>query len=139
MTEQSQSGYERRQFIRLDYVTPLAYKVCKEETLSKLLQGYTCNISQAGLLCTIRMKVSAGDILWLAFDRGTLGICTDLEKRTFVYQNGIIGKVIRVEAKGQDTYSVGIQFFTREEPNITNIYPQIHFLEEHDKKEHPKA
>jgi hypothetical protein len=128
MTE-SYQGPERREYIRLDYTTPLAYKVCKEEVIDKLLQGYTSDISQSGVLCTINEKVKENDILWLSFDRGTLDICEDLEKRCFIYQNGIIGKVARVEAAEGALYKVGVQFLTREEKNLTHIYPEIYFPE----------
>lgn len=111
-------GPERREFTRVDCATPLAYKVCKQETISKLLNGYTSNISPAGLLCNVRETVNPEDVLWLAFDRGILSICAELEKRVFIYQNGIIGKVVRVEAKGYDNYDVGIRFITREEKNL---------------------
>ncbi len=109
------TGLERRQFIRLDYITPLDYKVCKKETITKLLQGYTSNVSKTGLLCTIKQKVEPEDILWLVFDRDTLTICQDIEKSSLVYQNGIIGKVARVELKEDNTYRIGIHFITREE------------------------
>jgi len=109
---------ERRECARLDYATPLAYKVCKKETLSKLLTGYTSNISTAGLLCNVRETVSPEDVLWLSFDRGMLSVCAELEKNVFIYQNGIIGKVVRVESKGYDNYDVGIKFLTREERNF---------------------
>ena len=122
MTGDIYQGPERRHFVRLDYTTPLTYKVCKKETISKLLQGYTTNISQAGLLCSIKDKVNKEDILWLSFDRAVLSICRDLEKRSFIYQNGIIGKVVRIAHKLDGTYDVGIQFMTREEKNLTNIY-----------------
>ena len=128
MKKKTYCGKERRQFVRLDYTTPLAYKVCKKETISKLFQGYTKNISQAGLLCNIKDKVRKNDILWLSFDRAVLSICEDLEKRSFIYQNGIIGKVVRVEPKEDGTYNVGIQFITRQEKNLTHIYPKIYFL-----------
>lgn len=126
------NGPERREFIRLDYSTPLAYKVCKRQVIDKLLDGYISNISQAGLLCKIGQKVSAGDILWLSFDRATLIFCTEVEKRSLIYQNGIIGKVVRVEDKN-GSYSVGVRFITREERNDTHIYPKVHFLEMQDK------
>jgi hypothetical protein len=106
---------ERREFSRIDYAAPLAYKVCNKNTISKLLEGYTSNISQAGILCNIREAVNPDDILWLSFDRGTLDICSELEKRALIYQNGIIGKVIRIEPKGLDNFDVGIKFLTREE------------------------
>ena len=108
-------GPERRVFPRLEHITPLAYKVCNKETISKLLQGYVSNVSEAGLLCTIQEKVSQEDILWLSFNRDTLGVCQEMEKRSLIYQNGIIGKVVRVEEKQDKTYSVGIHFITREE------------------------
>jgi len=125
-------GPERRQFIRLDYLTPIAYKVCKRKTISKILEGYTSNISQSGLLCNIKDKVDKNDILWISFDRATLGICEDLEKRSLIYQNGIIGKVVRIGHKPDDTYDVGMKFVTREEKNFTHIYPKINFLQEQE-------
>ena len=127
MTE-TYNGLEQRKFVRLDFSTPVDYKVCKQETLSKLLQGYISNVSEMGLLCNIRDKVNKDDILWLSFDRATLVICEELEKRALIYQNGIIGKVVRIESKDMGDYDVGIQFLTREEKNLTHIYPEVHFL-----------
>jgi len=135
MKEKVYKGPERRQFLRLDYIMPLAYKVCKKKTLSILLQGYTSNISQSGLLCNIKEPVKKDDILWVSFDRTTLDVCEDLEKRSLIYQNGVIGKVVRAGHKKDGSYNVGIQFITREEKNPTNIYPQIYFLERKQKDE----
>jgi len=129
MAKNIYAGLERRKFVRLDYVVPLAYKVCKKKTVSKILQGYTADISRAGLLCNFKDKVHKNDILWLAFDRATLAICEDIERRSLIYQNGIVGKVVRIEPKKKDgTYNIGVQFLTREEKNLTHIYPKIHFL-----------
>lgn len=80
MIKNTYGGLERRKFVRLDYIAPLNYKICNEQTLSNLLQGYTINISQAGLLCKIKDKVKKNDILWFAFDRGFLSFCEELEK-----------------------------------------------------------
>ena len=122
-------GSERRKFVRLDYLTPLAYKVCKKSTITKILKGYTSNISRSGLLCNIRDKVKKNDILWISFNRDMLSVCTDLEASSMIYQNGIIGKVIRTQHKRNGSYDVGIQFITREEKNLSNIYPKVYFLE----------
>jgi len=122
-------GSERRKFVRLNYLTPLAYKVCKKSTITKLLKGYTSNISQSGLLCNIRNKVKKNDIMWISFNRDMLSVCTDLEASSMIYQNGIIGKVIRTEHKRNGSYDVGIQFITRKEKNLSNIYPKVYFLE----------
>lgn len=128
MIENVYLGQERRQFVRLGYSVPLAYKVCKEETISKILEGYTANTSQAGLFCNLKDKVNLSDILWLSFDRAALSVCEELEKRSLIYQSGVIGKVVRVEGQGNGTYDVGVQFITREEKNLTYIYPKMHFL-----------
>lgn len=135
MKKSAHKGRERRKFTRLHFTAPLAYKVCKKKTISKLLQGYTSNISQAGLLCKIEERVHKNDLLWLAFDRSNLAICEQLEKESFIYQNGVIGKVVRLERKKDGTYDVGIQFLTRKEKNLTHIYPQIYFLKKKGTKE----
>jgi hypothetical protein len=129
MGKESYHGPERRKYIRLDYATPLAYKICKKETVTKLLQGYTSNVSETGLLCSLKEKVNKDDILWLSFDRATLIICEEMEKKSLIYQNGIIGKVVRVELRPDGAYSVGVNFIIREEKNLTNIYPRVHFLQ----------
>ncbi len=123
-------GQERREYARLDYIRPVAFKVCKKKTISTLLNGYSANISQNGLFCNIKEKVNKNDILWLSFDRATLSICEELDKRNMIYQNGVLGKVIRIERKKDRTYNVGIQFLTREEKNLTHIYPKSYFLKE---------
>ncbi|MDD5431764.1 MAG: PilZ domain-containing protein [Candidatus Omnitrophica bacterium] len=123
-------GPERRQFLRLEHTSPVNYKVCKQETVSKLFSGYTINVSQNGLLCKIKENVSEGEILWLSFDRATLVICEELEKNVFIYQNGIVGKVVRTKPLSSETFEVGIKFLTREEKNLTNIYPKVHFMPE---------
>ena len=130
MTDEAYQGPERRKFIRLDYVTPVAYKICKPETIAKILQGYSTNISEAGIFCHIKEAVNVEDILWLSFDRATLSICQDLDRKCFVYQGGIIGKAVRVEKKEDGTSDVGVQFIIREELNLTHIYPKLFFLKD---------
>lgn len=125
---------DRRKFLRLEFKTPLQFKVCKKETISMLLEGYTSDISQSGLLCNMREKVRRGDLVWLSFDRATLSICEELEKRALVYQNGIIGKVVRIARKAKESFDVGVQFLTREEKNLTHIYPKVHFAIELSEK-----
>ncbi|MEW6102170.1 MAG: PilZ domain-containing protein [Candidatus Omnitrophota bacterium] len=123
------AGAERRKFVRLDYVTPVNCKICKKKTLSMLFEGYTVNVSETGVLCTVKGRVKKDDMLWLSFDRTTLHICEDLEQRVLIYQNGVVGKVVRVEPKRNDSYSVGIRFVTREEKNLTNIFPKVYFFD----------
>lgn len=119
---------ERREFTRLEFSKPLAYKVCKQETLSNLLQGYTVNISEAGLLCNIKDKVNLEDILWLSFDKSILIICSEMERRSLIYQNGVIGKVVRVDYGENETYDVGVRFITRVEKDIQNFESRLSLL-----------
>lgn len=126
----SYKGKERRGFIRLDYSSPLAFKVCKKKTVSKLLEGYTSDISQSGVLCNVREKVKKGDLVWLSFDKSTLNICEEIEKRALIYQNGVIGRVARVKPKNSNSFDVGVRFITREEENLTHIFPKVHFMKQ---------
>jgi c-di-GMP-binding flagellar brake protein YcgR len=122
------SSIERRKFVRFDYITPLAYKVCKRKTVSKLLEGYTSDISQLGLRCNIKEEVAKNIILWLSFERSTLEICRQIDNKCLLYQNGVLGKVVWAEKRINNSYDVGIRFITREEKNFTNIYPKAYFL-----------
>lgn len=126
--ENNYHGSERREFARLTYSKPLAYKVCKQETLSKILEGYTVNVSQAGLLCNIKDKVSLEDILWLSFDKSVLIICSEMERKSLIYQNGVIGKVVRIDITENQTYDIGIKFITRVEKDDKRIESSIYFL-----------
>lgn len=121
------AGPEQRKFLRLNHTRPLNYKICNKETISKLLQGYTANISQSGILCNIKEEVKSDDILWLSFDRETLDICKDIERSTLVYQGGIIGKVVRVEKAQDVSFDVGLQFITREEEKFADFYLKPRF------------
>jgi hypothetical protein len=126
-------GQEKRNRERFDCMTPLAYKVCSQETLSKLFKGYTVNVSESGLLCNIRDNVKIEDVIWLSFNKSVLELCAEIDKNSFFYQNGVIGKVVRVDTKDDGSFDVGIHFITREEENLTHIYPNFHFIEEHEK------
>lgn len=114
----------------MNYNTPLAYKVCKPETLDKLLEGYTVNLSNAGLLCNLKNKVDIEDILWLSFDRSVLIICEEIEKSSLIYQSGIVGKVVRVNDKDNGTFDIGVKFITRQEKNRPEVFSGINSLEE---------
>jgi len=124
------SGSEKREFVRLEFSSPLSYKVCKPETITTLLNGYTSNISESGILCSINQLVNNNDILWLSFDRGVLAICEDLERKTMIYQGGIIGKVVRILDKEDGTYEIGLRFITREEEKFKNVAQYTSILNE---------
>lgn len=87
------------------------------------MQGYTCNISQSGLLCNLGKKVPENSILWLQLDFGALSMCKEIEKNCAIIQHGILGKVVWTSYKKEDkNYDVGVCFFTREEKTSDNWF-----------------
>jgi len=125
-------GQDRREHERFDCMTPLAYKICNQETLSKLFQGYTVNVSESGLLCSIHDNVKLEDVMWLSFNKSVLELCASMDKHSFFYQNGIIGKVVRISDKEDGTHEVGIHFITREEQNFVNTHANTRFIKDND-------
>lgn len=115
MEEKNYSDIERRQFVRIDFSEPLQYKVCKPETINKLFDGYTQNISQSGVLCKLRESFPVDAILWLSFDMNILTICKEIESRSLIIQKGVLGKVVRIAARPDGCFDVGICFLTRGE------------------------
>jgi len=97
------------------------YKVCKKATISKIMQGYTRNISNSGLLCSLNEKVSKGKILWLRLDLGALELCRDIEKKSVILQQGVLGKVVWQKKLSGSSYDTGIRFLTREEKPMPGL------------------
>ena len=104
--------------MRVTCRTPLAFKVCKEEIISKLMEGYTKDVSRDGLRCTIREEVPLGCTLWLKLDRDALAMCEELERRAVILQQGILGRVVWADKSDGSDYDVGLQFITRREKSM---------------------
>lgn len=119
-------GAERRQFVRLPYRSPLRYKICKEDTIKKLMSGYTENISQSGLLCNIKDQVPLDCVLWLALDMGILSICSTIERNSVILQHGILGRVIRTYQKKNGSFDVGVRFLTRSETDNKSLFEKVY-------------
>jgi len=129
-------GEERRQFIRLSYKTPLMYKVCKKSTITKIMEGYTHNISESGLMCNINGIIPKAATLWLKLDMGALSLCQEIEKRCVVIQQGILGQVAWLKKLSDQSYDVGVRFLTRKEkinPSITQQVAKIYLRESVEK------
>lgn len=124
------SGREKRQFIRLPYRSPLNYKVCKEDTVKKLMFGYTEDISQSGLLCNIKELVPLDSVLWLLLDMGALAMCAQIEKNSIILQHGILGRVVRTYGKKDGSFDVGVRFLTRNETASSDLFQRVYVDEE---------
>ncbi len=120
--KETYEGSERRNFLRLSYKAPLMFKICKKKTFSKLMQGYTHDISQAGLKCNLQTKVPLNAILWLRLDMGALSMCEEIERRCTIVQHGILGKVVWTKEKKNESYDVGVCFVTREEKKFEDWF-----------------
>jgi len=114
------TGEEKRDFLRLIYETPLMYKACKKKTFSQLMYGYTHDISQSGLMCNLKNRVPITSIVWFQLDMGALSMCKEIEKRCAIIQHGILGKVVWTNRKENKSYDVGVRFITREEKKTEN-------------------
>ncbi|MDP1853145.1 MAG: PilZ domain-containing protein [Candidatus Omnitrophota bacterium] len=124
--ENGHRGIERRRFVRLPYRSPLKYKICKEDTIKKLMSGYTENISQSGLLCNINDQVPLDCVLWLALDMGILSICSEIERNSVILQHGILGRVIRTYQKKNGSFDVGVRFLTRSETDTGSLFQKAY-------------
>lgn len=120
---------ERRQFFRLHFNTPLQFKSysAKEKTAGTtqpVLRGNTQNISQSGVLFrTGERPPQLSSIVWMDLDIRTLKICQEIEERALIFNNGLLGKVVRVEEdeKQSDTYDVGVCFLTQDQKNSREV------------------
>ena len=118
---------ERREFFRVPFTRSLKYKAYSNGSLD----GTTRNISQSGILfSTDQAPPRVSSIVWLSLDMRTLGICREIESRALILNNGILGRVVRVEEDPSvtKTYDVGVCFLNKEqwgEPEVTELLKTI--------------
>ena len=79
------------------------------------MHGYTQNISQSGLMCTLNSVVPKDSTLWLKLDSGALNLCSEMEKRCVILQQGILGKIAWLKKNKDKSVDIGVRFLTREE------------------------
>ena len=53
-------------------------------------------------------------------DLRTLKICREIEDRALIVNNGLVGKVVRVE-EGEKNYDIGVCFLTQEEKDSREV------------------
>ena len=121
---------ERREFFRLNFTTPISFKTCDIKTLQKEapvvngLLGSTRNISQAGILFqTENEPPQLSSILWMNLDMRTLKICQEIESKALIFNNGVLGKVVRVEegANSDNAYDVGVCFLRKDQKDSREV------------------
>jgi len=111
--KKSGSPSDRREFFRLDFRGPVKFRLVQHPR-NDLLLGTTANVSQSGVLFRSKVLPKIASILWMNMDLRTLQICQEIEKRALVHNNGILGRVVRVEEDREtDTYRIGVCFVTK--------------------------
>ena len=124
------SGQERREFFRINFSAPLNFKSYTGDRSSKprladsSASGLSKNISQSGILFqTENNPPQLSSILWMNLDFRTLSICKEIEKRALIFNNGVLGRVVRVEENTSDSnrYDVGVCFLTQEQKNSQEV------------------
>ena len=111
---------ERREFFRIHYNQSFQYKAYRPDkapaTRPSALQGVSRNISESGILFqTGGAPPEISSILWMTLDLRTLNICKEIETHALIFNNGLLGRVVRVEEnpKTPNKYDVGVCFLTK--------------------------
>ncbi len=122
--------HERREFFRLNFTTPLNYKSysgtrSKTSQISKSsARAVSQNISQSGILFQTENKPpQLSSIVWMSLDFRTLSICKEIEKRALIFNDGVLGRVVRVEEDTNDSnlYDIGVCFLKEEQKNSQEV------------------
>ena len=124
VTPEGKVAQERRNFFRINFKTPLEFRTYGSERPSRktgdsLKPATSRNISQTGILFKIQENPpDLSSVLWMNMDIRTLHICQEIEKKAVTFNNGLLGKVVRVEEDPEDSaYDVGVCFLTQSERN----------------------
>ena len=121
------AGQERREFFRINFNTPLNIKSYAGSVAGSpqvVSQGVSQNISQSGILFqTENNPPQLSSIVWMGLDMRTLTICKEIEKRALIFNNGLLGRVVRVEedTKNTNRYDIGVCFLTQEQKNSREV------------------
>jgi hypothetical protein len=117
---------DRREFFRINFSTPLnfkSYSRCGADS-TQATEGISQNISQSGILFQIEDNPpQLSSIVWMNLDIRTISICKEIEKRALVLNNGLLGRVVRVEEDTNNSrrYDVGVCFLTQEQKDSQEV------------------
>ena len=121
---------EKREFFRLNFNAPVSFKSYQNKGLDKsaklvdALEGKTKNISQNGVLFqTGDNPPQLSSIVWMGLDMRTLKICQEIESKAIIFNNGVLGKVVRVEedANQGNAYDVGVCFLRKDQKESREV------------------
>ena len=125
------SERDRREFFRLNYSQPLQFRTCGHDSTATT-EAASRNISPTGILLRTENRPPAiSSLLWLDLDIRTLKICQEIEGKALIFNNGLIGKVVRVEEdpEGENSFDVGVCFVRKDESKSRDVQRLIAELE----------
>ena len=120
----TENAQERREIFRLVFSTPLKFKNCSIQEDNLLYPGTSENVSQTGILFQTKSDPpQLSSIVWMALDIRTLKICQEIENRALIFNNGILGRVVRVEEdlENKRHYDVGICFLKKTQKDTREV------------------
>ena len=124
------NAQERREFFRISFNAPLSFKSYSRigskssKIQSASARAVSQNISQSGILFQTENKPpQLSSIVWMNLDIRTLSICKEIEKRALIFNDGLLGRVVRVEEDSGNTnrYDIGVCFLKEEQKNSQEI------------------
>jgi len=114
---------DRREYFRVNFKTPVEFRTYPSKA-PQAQRGSSQNISQSGILFqTENIPPQLSSLVWMNLDIRTLSICKEIERKALVLNNGLVGKVVRVEedADNMRLYDIGVCFLTRDKKESSEI------------------
>jgi hypothetical protein len=117
----------KREFSRINIDQPVEFinftARGQEHQRAALLEGTSKNISESGLLFHTEAKPpKISSIIWMNLDLNTIQICQEIENRALFFNNGVIGRVVRVEEDVRNNvYDVGVCFVTKDQKESQDV------------------
>jgi hypothetical protein len=132
MNKEPEVFQDKREFFRIPYKAPLEFRSYPSDKAEKMARkdtvtptkGLSENISSSGVLFQVeKTPPRLSSILWMNLDIRTLKICREIENRALIFNNGILGRVVRVEEDPQkvNLYNVGVCFLTQDEKTSREV------------------
>ena len=128
MIPEQTPGQERREFFRVHFKQPLEFKSYSAQKSAIAAQapgqGVSQNISPSGILFRIENNPpELSSILWMNLDIRTLSICKEIERRALIHNDGLLGRVVRVEedSEKENAYDIGVCFLTQDQQSSKEV------------------
>ncbi len=110
---------EKREFLRVDYETPLQFKTLRDNKLTQRSEIFSRNVSACGLLfrTTDQSSIPAlSSIIWVELDEKMVNICAEIENDLVIHNNGIFARVVRIsEGEPGESYDIGVCFLRKKD------------------------